>query len=182
MVYATFWSSDFHLTLLSLFAVLQEACSLDASRLTTWQRIRRFFTIQYLFKSPCAVNLLKLTAGTLGGSSRHVSSAAAAQDYLPGQIGSSSDQAVADPAVALERQAAIRKIMLEGCGPLSNELLQAVAVHGKVMVAVADWAMFDVFGVNWLTHVQRSGISNYLIAAMDQVRPRAPLRSPFTMS
>ena len=29
--------------------------------------------------------------------------------------------------------------------------------------------MFELFGVNWLTHVQRSGVDNYLMAALDQV-------------
>ena len=52
---------------------------------------------------------------------------------------------------------------------LSKPLLEAAAKQGTVMVALADWAMFDVFGVNFLTHVQKAGIDYYLIAALDQV-------------
>jgi hypothetical protein len=45
-----------------------------------------------------------------------------------------------------------------------------VAVRNSVLLVAADWAAWDVFGVNWLAHVQRAGITNYLVAALDQVR------------
>jgi hypothetical protein len=52
---------------------------------------------------------------------------------------------------------------------LSQELAAAAASHGTLLLVAADWGMFELFGVNWLTHVQRSGIDNYLMAALDQV-------------
>jgi hypothetical protein len=52
---------------------------------------------------------------------------------------------------------------------LTPELAAAAASHGTLLLVAADWGMFELFGVNWLTHVQRSGVDNYLMAALDQV-------------
>lgn len=65
--------------------------------------------------------------------------------------------------------AAQRASLLLRCSPLTPELAAAAAPHGTLLVAAADWAMFELFGINWLTHVQRSGLDNYLLAALDQV-------------
>lgn len=46
-------------------------------------------------------------------------------------------------------------------------------MKNTVLLVAADWAAWDVFGVNWLAHVQRAGISNYVVAALDQVRRKA---------
>jgi hypothetical protein len=67
------------------------------------------------------------------------------------------------------RAAARRALLLARCSPLSQELAAAAASHGTLLLVAADWGMFELFGVNWLTHVQRSGIDNYLMAALDQV-------------
>ncbi len=62
------------------------------------------------------------------------------------------------------RGKAMRRV-LAGCGPLSRELLAAAAGPSRtVVVATADWNMFDVMGVNWLAHVQAAGMSNYLVS------------------
>lgn len=71
---------------------------------------------------------------------------------------------------AAEGQAAARRAaLLARCSPLTPELAAAAASHGTLLLVAADWGMFELFGVNWLTHVQRSGVDNYLMAALDQV-------------
>ncbi|GBF95727.1 hypothetical protein Rsub_08709 [Raphidocelis subcapitata] len=67
-----------------------------------------------------------------------------------------------------DAEAARRKATAEGCPPLSKELLGTIASRGTVLLVAADWAAWDVFGVNWLAHVQRAGITNYLVAALDE--------------
>jgi hypothetical protein len=46
--------------------------------------------------------------------------------------------------------------------------MRQVAIQKTILIAAADWAAWDVFGVNWVAHVQRSGIRNYLVVALDQ--------------
>jgi hypothetical protein len=71
---------------------------------------------------------------------------------------------------AAEGQAAARRTaLLARCSPLTPDLAAAAASHGTLLLVAADWGMFELFGVNWLTHVQRSGVDNYLLAALDQV-------------
>lgn len=41
-------------------------------------------------------------------------------------------------------------------------------MRNTIVLAAADWAAWDVFGVNWLAHIQRAGATNYLVAALDQ--------------
>lgn len=73
--------------------------------------------------------------------------------------------------IAAEGQAAAQRAsLLARCAPLSQELAAAAASHGTLLLVAADWGMFELFGVNWLAHVQRSGVDNYLMAALDQVR------------
>lgn len=67
------------------------------------------------------------------------------------------------------RAAARRTSLLARCSPLTPELAAAAASHGTLLLVAADWGMFELFGVNWLSHVQRSGVDNYLLAALDQV-------------
>jgi hypothetical protein len=70
---------------------------------------------------------------------------------------------------AVKEEAARRREALKGCPKLSPGLLDAVAVRKTVLLAAADWAAWDVFGVNWLAHVQRAGVGYYLVAALDKV-------------
>jgi hypothetical protein len=75
------------------------------------------------------------------------------------------------PAAAEGRAAAESAALLAGCGRLTPELAAAAAnSDGLVLLAAADWSMFELFGVNWLAAVQKAGLDNYLIAALDQVR------------
>jgi hypothetical protein len=68
------------------------------------------------------------------------------------------------------RAAAESAALLAGCSRLSPELAAAAAnSDGLVLLAAADWSMFELFGVNWLAAVQKAGLDNYLIAALDQV-------------
>lgn len=55
------------------------------------------------------------------------------------------------------------------CGPLDGSMLAAAEAQRTIILTAADWSMFDLFGVNWLTHVRKAGITNYLMAALDQV-------------
>lgn len=55
------------------------------------------------------------------------------------------------------------------CGPLDGSMLAAAESQRTIILTAADWSMFDLFGVNWLTHVRKAGITNYLMAALDQV-------------
>lgn len=69
------------------------------------------------------------------------------------------------------RAAAEAAALLAGCSRLTPELAAAAASSdGLVLLAAADWSMFELFGVNWLAAVQKAGLDNYLIAALDQVR------------
>lgn len=71
---------------------------------------------------------------------------------------------------AAEGQAAARRAsLLARCSSLTTDLAAAAASHGTLLLVAADWGMFELFGVNWLTHVQRSGLDNYLMVAVDQV-------------
>lgn len=73
-------------------------------------------------------------------------------------------------AVVTEGQAVARSAaLLSSCSRLTPELAQAAAESDTLLLVAADWAMFELFGVNWLSHVQRAGMDNYLIAALDQV-------------
>lgn len=74
------------------------------------------------------------------------------------------------PACVTEgRAAAQRASLLSRCSALTPDLAAAAAPYGTLLVAAADWGMFELFGINWLTHVQRSGLDNYLLIALDAV-------------
>jgi hypothetical protein len=69
-----------------------------------------------------------------------------------------------------------RRLAAPGCGAPTPALLRAAAGGrgGRQLLLVAlDWAAFEPFGVNWITHAQRaaggsSGRTPYLVAAMDR--------------
>ncbi|KAF8059108.1 XEG113 [Scenedesmus sp. PABB004] len=98
------------------------------------------------------------SGGAAGGAARE-GAAAAQQQHA----------AALDPDSPEGKAAARAAALLAGCSPLTPELA-AAAVRGgtTLLVAAADWSMFEVFGVNWLAHVQRAGGANYLLAALDQ--------------
>jgi hypothetical protein len=76
----------------------------------------------------------------------------------------------ATAACAEGRAAAESAALLAGCSRLTPELAAAAASSDRLLLlAAADWSMFELFGVNWLAAVQKAGLDNYLIAALDQV-------------
>jgi hypothetical protein len=76
------------------------------------------------------------------------------------------------------RAAARSAALLSNCSLLTVELAQAAASKGTLLLTAADWSMFQLFGVNWLSHVQRSGMDNYLVVALDQVQLGKPPLPP----
>ncbi|KAI8466716.1 MAG: hypothetical protein J3K34DRAFT_460754 [Monoraphidium minutum] len=139
--------------------IVAEVCSLDLGRLPFWQRVRKLLDPRFYLSSPCASAQVRTR---LSGAAPHPPKRAA-----PAPAPAAAPAAAA-PSGGGKGEPQKQQAALEGCPALSPELLESLAVQKTVLLVAADWAAWDVFGVNWLAHVQRAGITNYLVAALDQ--------------
>ncbi|KAJ9511474.1 hypothetical protein QJQ45_029860 [Haematococcus lacustris] len=56
----------------------------------------------------------------------------------------------------------------QACPELSKELVASFAKDNTIILTVSDWRIFQNFGVNWMKHLKRLGVENYLVGATDK--------------
>ena len=61
------------------------------------------------------------------------------------------------------------KAALEGVPLLTIDIVKAKAVNGLVIVTCANWQYYD-FVLNWVGHMQRLGVTNFLIGVLSKKR------------